>query len=222
MQVRKINESTIQVSMDVDELKQRGVTMLDLLGNKNQIQKFFYQILQEVDVDHTFAKNEPVTFQVMPSNTGLELLISKSVEGEDNQVPDQLQQLLAGLDKKASKDDRNTEIVNDSDSNANVELAENTRRVFKLKNIDYVVGLADSLFVDGLASSLYIYHHEYYLDLAFIDEYAEMKPNDVWAIANEFGLGMSMKKFNKIKPKAKPIIFQDALGNLRHYFSNSK
>ena len=80
MEVHRISENTIRVTMDADELKERGITMLDLLGNKSQIQHFFYQILSEVDTDHTFAKGDPVTFQVMPSSSGLELLISKVPE----------------------------------------------------------------------------------------------------------------------------------------------
>ena len=49
MEVHRISENTIRVTMDADELKERGITMLDLLGNKSQIQHFFYQILSEVD-----------------------------------------------------------------------------------------------------------------------------------------------------------------------------
>lgn len=219
MQVHRISKNTIRVTMDADELKERGITMLDLLGNKSQIQHFFYDILSEVDTDHTFAKNDPVTFQVMPSSSGLELLISKvpddQDEGDDPQQ-DQLRQLLEGLgqdaeDDNSKSDDRKTEIATE-------EVADN-RRIFKIKNIDLVVGLADSLKVDGLASSLYVYRHNYYLDLAFLDHgLVELTPTDAWAIANEFGTGMTEKKFRKIKSQAKCLIMQDALGNLRHYF----
>lgn len=216
VQVHRISKNTIRVTMDADELKERGITMLDLLGNKSQIQHFFYDILNEVDTDHTFAKNDPVTFQVMPSSSGLELLISKvpdnQDEGDDSQQ-DQLRHLLEGLDQDDSDDnsDRKTEV-------ATKEVADN-RRIFKIKNIDLVVGLADSLKVDGLASSLYLYRHNYYLDLAFLDHgLVEMTPIDAWAIANEFGTGMTEKKFRKIKSQAKCLIMQDALGNLRYYF----
>ena len=37
MEVHRISENTIRVTMDADELKERGITMLDLLGNKSQI-----------------------------------------------------------------------------------------------------------------------------------------------------------------------------------------
>ncbi|HBG91548.1 MAG TPA: adaptor protein MecA, partial [Lactobacillus acetotolerans] len=77
MQVNHIDENTIRVRINKEELAQRGLKVLDLLGDKNKIQHFFYSILDEVDTDHTFTKNAPVTFQVMPNNGGLDLLITK-------------------------------------------------------------------------------------------------------------------------------------------------
>ncbi len=219
VQVHRISKNTIQVNMDTAELKERGITMLDLLGNKSQIQNFFYQILSEVDTDHTFAKDDPVTFQVMPSSSGLELLITKVTDkndDEDDPANNQLKQLLEGLTGIGDRDPaaRKTEIA---EQNANPN-----HRVYEINNIDAVVGVADGLKVQGLASSLYTYRHHYYLDLAFLDDnYIEMKPSDAWAIANEFGASCPLKKFDKIKPQAKRLITQDALGNLRRYFAKA-
>ena len=216
MEVHRISENTIRVTMDADELKERGITMLDLLGNKSQIQHFFYQILSEVDTDHTFAKGDPVTFQVMPSSSGLELLISKVPDSDDdssNNPNDQLRDLLKGLGA-GDDDQRKTEINDDRE-----KLVSDNRRVFKLDSIDLVAALADALKVEGLASSLYTYHHEYYLDLAYLDDnYVELKPEDTWVIANEYGNGMTEKQFQRIKKNAKGVIGQDALGNIREYF----
>ncbi|QNQ80746.1 adaptor protein MecA [Lactobacillus sp. PV034] len=224
MQVHRINENTIQVNIDADELKERGITMLDLLGNKSQIQNFFYQILNEVDGDHSFAKDDPVTFQVMPSGSGLELLISKvgnNVSDQSDKGDAQLKQLLDGLGDLQKTGDKNafrkTKIEEETP-----DLLQSQRRIYVLKGIEMVAGLADTLKVEGLASSLYTYLHQYYLDLAFLDDnYIEMKPEDAWVIANEFGNNISLKKFNKIKPKAKRLIEEDALGNLRQYFTKA-
>ena len=84
MEMERINANTIRVMLGNDDLAQRGITVLDLLGNHKQIESFFYSILDEVDKDHTFATNEAVTFQVMPSQSGLELLISKNGQKNDD------------------------------------------------------------------------------------------------------------------------------------------
>ncbi|MCH3905389.1 MAG: adaptor protein MecA [Lactobacillus sp.] len=197
MQVDRINQNTLRVRMDAAELKKRGITMLDLLGNKSDIQKFFYSILEEVDKDHLFAGTDAVTFQVMPNGNGLELLISKvnGGAGAFNQQP-----APAPVSTQA--------IVKDN------------RRVFKLASLEAVIALADSLQVQDLAASLYKSGRDYYLELAFLDDnYAEMKPQDAWAIANEFGEGMSDQEFTDIKTTAKCLLPQDALASLRSYFS---
>lgn len=209
--------------MNAEELKERGITILDLLGNKNEIQKFFYEILSEVDTEHEFTKEQPVTFQVMPSNSGLELLISKVPDGEEKEKPakdDPLRQLLEGLGEKNLKPASADTIFGSSKgkNNSNEEVNEN-RRIFKLENIEAAISLADALVVPELASSLYVYRHTYYLDCAFLDSgFSEMKPADAWIIANEFGQGMTEKEFAPIKKMGKCLIRQDALDNLRHYF----
>ena len=99
---------------------------------------------------------------------------------------DQLRDLLKGLGAGSDNDDRKTKINNQD------KLISDNRRVFKIDSIDLVAALADALKVDGLASSLYTYHHEYYLDLAYLDDnYVELKPEDTWVIANEYGNGMT-------------------------------
>ncbi|QNQ82589.1 adaptor protein MecA [Lactobacillus sp. PV012] len=224
MQVHRINANTIKVSMNAEELKERGITILDLLGNKDEIQKFFYDILSEVDTEHEFTKEQPVTFQVMPSNSGLELLISKVPDGEEkpkSNKDDPLRQLLEGLGEKNFKPANADTIFGSSNgkSESSKEDLNSNRRIFKFENIDSAISLADALVVPELASSLYVYRHTYYLDCAFLDSgFSEIKPSDAWVIANEFGQGMTEKEFAPIKKMGKCLIRQDALNNLRQYF----
>ncbi len=205
LQVDRINENTIRVRMDAAELKKRGMTMLDLLGDKSEIQQFFYSILDEVDKEHTFAQTDAVTFQVMPSTDGLELLISKV----NAHHPSTLAQILQEAQQKTpTEQSKQTAIVTD------------LRRVFRLNDFEQVIALADSLKADDLASSLYVYRNQYYLDLGFINEQQlELKPEDAWAIANEFGKGMTHGQFQTIRPLTKCLLRQDALATLRYYFN---
>ena len=57
-----INENTIRVLIKGEDLAARGFTFLDLLGNKDEIESFFYSILEEVDVNEEFKGSEAVTF----------------------------------------------------------------------------------------------------------------------------------------------------------------
>ena len=86
MQVDHINKNTIRVKIGKQELANRGLKVLDLLGDKNKIQHFFYSILDEIDMDHSFSQDAPVTFQVMPNNGGLDLLITKVTAKDRNNL----------------------------------------------------------------------------------------------------------------------------------------
>ena len=64
MEMEHINENTIRVLIKNEDLAARGITFLDLLGNRKEIEKFFYSILEEVDVEEEFKGSDAVTFQV--------------------------------------------------------------------------------------------------------------------------------------------------------------
>ena len=71
MEMEHINENTIRVLIGHEDLEERGVSFLDLLGNHKEIENFFYSILEEVDIEEEFRGSEAVTFQVLPKGDGL-------------------------------------------------------------------------------------------------------------------------------------------------------
>ena len=100
---------------------ERGISILDLIGNQHDVEDFFYSILDEVDTDHEFRDNGAVTFQLVPSGDGVELFITKvdpeaaekmnlpkDAEFDENNsvmlsnlTPDELDQI--GLDKDVTR-----------------------------------------------------------------------------------------------------------------------
>lgn len=243
MEINRIDQNTIRVRLSRDELEERGIDGLDMLSDRNKIQDFFYSILSEIDSDHDFAQNEPISFQVMPNNGGLDLLISKSKDGgigslqkilqgdkaEKNNhaddVPDEFYDLLDDSKEEAASDnftqlgnrnDRLSRIQDEADKND-----KNYHRAYLFNDLSEVIELADNLQAADIASSLYYKNGNYFLELAFLNEdYSELSPNDAWAIANEYGIKISDQHINMIKEIGDCIFRQDALGNIRHYFLN--
>ena len=242
MQVDHINENTIRVRINKNELAHRGLKVLDLLGDKQKIQQFFYSILSEVDTDHTFTQGVPVTFQVMPNNGGLDLMITK-IKPDD---ADNLRQMIEPMNSETNqtqaepdsrrsffdldpKDDVNTEldpIKEEKLESSNQENAVNIQywkfqnhHSYSFDELGNLVELADSLKVSDLASSLYYLRGKYYLKLAFLDEnYAELKPADAWAIANEYGIKIDDEELKTVKETGKCLLNRDALDYIRYYF----
>ena len=96
MEMERINDNTIRVSIGNEDLAERGITFLDLLGNQKQIESFFYSILEEVDVDEQFQETDSVTFQVLPNQDGLELFISKNLPLDDMENIEGMEDNLLG------------------------------------------------------------------------------------------------------------------------------
>lgn len=207
MEMERINENTIRVVIGNDDLSERGITVLDLLGNHKQIEGFFYSILEEVDVDHQFQDNDAVTFQVLPNRNGLELFISKNVDEDsatdtnvtdasvDGQHPDQVSdQLKAHLLEKDSQKDffsnfkSATGNTNDIEDYLDDDGQPTTTRVVRLPTFEDMISLARVLHLENAASNLYRYKNAYYLELIFfVNESSRESIKDELAVAYEYG-----------------------------------
>lgn len=210
MEMERINDDTIRVTISSDDLNERGVTFLDLLDNHKEIESFFYSVLEEVDTDHQFASNDAVTFQVLPNRNGLELYISKNPtdgmeeaiksvskdnapsNGEMDEVSDFLKRKLAETDSndKNNDDSSYTSDGNPADLNGYANGVGSTQKsVIELEDFESLPSIAELIKTNsGIESVLYRYHDIYYLELTFFtsENYPETIKNDL-AIAYEYG-----------------------------------
>ncbi|KAF0422496.1 adaptor protein MecA [Pediococcus pentosaceus] len=210
MEMERINDDTIRVTISSDDLNERGVTFLDLLDNHKEIESFFYSVLEEVDTDHQFASNDAVTFQVLPNRNGLELYISKNPtdgmeeaiksvskdnapsNGEMDEVSDFLKRKLAETDSndKNNDDSSYTSDGNPADLNGYANGVGSTQKsVIELEDFESLPSIADLIKTNsGIESVLYRYHDIYYLELTFFtsENSPETIKNDL-AIAYEYG-----------------------------------
>jgi len=216
MEMDRLNENTIKVILSTQDLQDRGVTVLDLLGNKKQIESFFYSILDEVDKDHVFSNNEPVTFQIMPNKQGLELIISKSLDDTDESLYED-----TDSDSNDVTDDRVGFEEYDSDTSPYLKDPDTPTKTLIVEFDDFedYIQLADLLHLESGVSNLWEYKGKYYLQLVlFTDEMHDMTYNDVMALMSEYS--------NKTKVTAavlseygKEVMSKTALELTRYYFS---
>lgn len=222
MEMDRLNENTIRVILSTEDLQERGVTVLDLLGNKKQIETFFYSILDEVDKNHVFTNNEPVTFQIMPNKEGLELLISKSddSEGSGSLPLNGLQNSVGAsesnnLDKVGTEeyDSETAPYLNDPDTPTKTIIVE-------FKDFEDYVQLANLLHLESGISNLFEYNDKYYLQLIlFTDEMHEMTYSDVLALLSEYSFKTKVTAA-VLSEYGQKIMSKTALELTRYYFSN--
>ena len=199
MEMERINENLIKVMIGLDDLEERGINFLDLIGDQSRIEKFFYSILEEVDVDHHFHESEAVTFQVIPSSEGLELYISRTNLDEmdefwEDEVTKRIRKHKNSKRKQAKEDKENKEQLENlepeeakSDNEDkhmtlldlfNPEYANNEDdtteiiyedEVIVFNQLDDFIKLARELPTDKLVANLYYMSERYYLVVTEVD-----------------------------------------------------
>lgn len=215
MEIEHINEDTIRVIIENTDLEERGITFLDLLGNQKQIEKFFYSILEEVDIDEEFQESEAVTFQVMPNNNGLELFISKGANFKED-----LNQIDSLSEQTPLEDTENQNVEDLIDEVEEYDTEDNETRdvIVVLKSFEQMIQLAQSLYLESGASNLYTFNDNYYLHLVFfVDEMNEKTSEEELAIALEYGEKSSISS-EVLNEYAERIMKTNALELTRFYF----
>ncbi|MCK8624767.1 adaptor protein MecA [Apilactobacillus xinyiensis] len=203
MEMERINEDTIRVLINNDDLDERGITVLDLLGNRKQIEGFFYSILEEVDSEHQFQKDGAVTFQVLPNKNGLELFISKGEIDQDDSM-------------------NSTTIEHNSLNNYDIDNddAYTKNFVIEFSSFENFISLSKVLRIENGASNLYTYNGKYFLELTFFvnvggTDIESIK--DKVAIANEYG-SESSRNSKFLEKNGKRVMDTGALELARYYF----
>lgn len=239
MEMERINDNTIRVILGNQDLEERGITVLDLLGNHKQIESFFYSILEEVDKDHSFTSNDAVTFQVMPNKKGLELLISKGSPDHDHQDSDDLSMDDHNFDDDKEdvsdfikKQLRQTDDAGITDSGRSSSKRTSTLKgftsqpgpdreeiVLEFDDFEDVISAAEALQLgDHTVSDLYQYKAKYYLDLiVYTDSLDDITFADALAVAFEYGNRTRVTP-EVLSEYGKVLMTQTALEKIKHYF----
>ena len=218
LEKRQLDENTIQVIINQDDLEERGISMLDLIGNQKQIEDFFYSILEEVDTEHQFQKNDSVTFQALPIKNGLELIISKNVNRGANSEMNQVSKLIA--DQLREHDHQSYSNNPRSDSNAvnNDSVLSNTF-VVRFADFENFIALANVSTDDNLNADLFHYQKKFYLVLQDLDNVGMSKDTilNYRALASEYGQIVDITP-SLLQEHGKMIMHQSALETARYYF----
>lgn len=222
--MERINEDTIRVEIDNSDLEERGIKFLDLLGNRKQIENFFYSILEEVDIDEQFHESDAITFQVLPKGNGLELFISKEGPSADHldlsdaenfskdEITQYIQDRITSDNQNLDTDMDEIDMYLGDPSNQTEEL------VVEFEDFEDLISLSKILYLNNAVSNVYYYNNRYYLEIVlFVDEAQIFNMERETALVLEFA-----KKTNVtsgiLEEYGKSIIERSALETLRYFF----
>ncbi|MBO0478767.1 adaptor protein MecA [Vagococcus fluvialis] len=224
MEMERINDNTIRVSIGNEDLAERGITFLDLLGNQKQIESFFYSILEEVDVDEQFQETDSVTFQVLPNQDGLELFISKNLPLDDMENIERMEDNLLGdsfsnfLKEHIASHDKEKEELIDEEIDM-VHYGESIQEaVFRLDNFEALIVLAKNIKLHNVLTYLYQFKDEYYLRVSFFsDEKSEGQMKNDYSQIYEYAYRTNVTT-DILEEYGEMIMERNALELTRYYF----
>lgn len=216
MEMEHINDNTIRVLIKSEDLADRGITFLDLLGNHNEIENFFYSILEEVDIEEEFKGSEAVTFQVLPKGDGLELFISKNITPEDIE---EMGDFVEGFSAEPGEALRKTIADQLQENSKETEVKPLPRTfIFEMVDFEQMVLLAKEIQLDSVRSNLYSMAGFYFLEVEFADEsLSDGQVENYLAYLAEFAR-RSNATSEVLAEHGKLLMEQDALELTRYYF----
>ena len=229
MEVERVNERTIRVLLGMDDLEAHNVTVLDLLGNQKEVERFFYQILDEVDTNHEFQDNDAVTFQIMPNRHGLELFITKVDVDEDGKPTDApLLGVPMAADDSSHKetaikqsDTRRTTVADDEeDDPASASLTHEPHHlVYAFASFAAVQDLAQAVDASAVVSHLYALDDQYYLDVVVYDDVLGTTGlATLRGMLAEYGERAVRMTGAMLRERGRLLLQDSALQLVRHYF----
>ena len=210
MEMERINDDTILVRIENEDLLERGTSVPELLANPIEIEEFFHSILVEMDVIDQFEDSEGMSFQVMPNPEGIELYVTKYVEKKDIEADSErfvrnlVDTIQHSLGHRMGKPKKEKKVEAPVEKEKTLEPLDCT--VF-FDSFEDFVQLAKLYPYNVQKSSLYRYSNYYFLhvyqdvfgeedftaDLALLREFGEFSRVS-WEVVQEYGEVMIKEK----------------------------
>lgn len=83
MEMKQINESTLKISVSLDDLETYGMELKDFLMPQEKTEEFFYTILDELDIPDSFKSTGMLSFRVTPRKDRVDVFVTKSDLSEE-------------------------------------------------------------------------------------------------------------------------------------------
>ena len=210
MEMERINDDTILVRIENEDLQERGTSVSELLANPTEIEEFFHSILVEMDVIDQFEDSEGMSFQVMPNPEGIELYVTKFVEKKDIEADSErfvrnlVDTIQHSLGHRMGKPKKEKKVEAPVEKEKTLEPLDCT--VF-FDSFEDFIQLAKMYPYNVQKSSLYRYSNYYFLhvyqdvigeedftaDLALLREFGEFSRVS-WEVVQEYGEVMIKEK----------------------------
>lgn len=78
MKMKQISETTLKITVSMNDLEERGMELSDFLLPQEKTEDFFYSLLEEVDLPEQFKLSGLLSFRVTPKQDRVDIFVTKS------------------------------------------------------------------------------------------------------------------------------------------------
>lgn len=93
MEMKQISETTLKITISMEDLEERGMELKDFLIPQEKTEEFFYSVMDELDLPDNFKDSGMLSFRVTPRKDRIDVFVTKSEINKDINFED-----LAALD----------------------------------------------------------------------------------------------------------------------------
>ena len=78
MEMKQISETTLKITISMEDLEERGMELKDFLLPQEKTEEFFYTVMDELDLPENFKDSGMLSFRVTPRNDRIDVFVTKS------------------------------------------------------------------------------------------------------------------------------------------------
>lgn len=83
MEMKQISETTLKITISMEDLEERGMELKDLLIPQEKTEEFFYSVMDELDLPDNFKDSGMLSFRVTPRKDRIDVFVTKSEINKD-------------------------------------------------------------------------------------------------------------------------------------------
>ena len=83
MEIKQISETTLKITISMEDLEERGMELKDFLIPQEKTEEFFYSVMDELDLPDNFKDSGMLSFRVTPRKDRIDVFVTKSEINKD-------------------------------------------------------------------------------------------------------------------------------------------
>ncbi|MDN6071231.1 MAG: adaptor protein MecA [Lactococcus plantarum] len=169
MEYKQINDKTMKISLTFEDLKNHDIKMSDFLVNQGMVEKLFYELVSELEIEDKFSNTGMMTFQVRPHPKGVDLLVTEETDIENMQFPDGAEGLQEMMDEAMGQMGDLANMLDNSDKAPNFDVmddhADFVYFILRVKTMSEAIKLSKAVLDDVEESELFEFQDHLYLTI---------------------------------------------------------